>query len=143
MRRNRMIYTLLSLGVIGAFLGHGMSAVTGRDGVQAIGVLDLLVAGLLALMLAGNVMATGRLYTFAYSRFALVLYAWGALWGFMSAASRVTAVGELYPEVWDVVERAPSFLLPTAMVYLVFQHRQDHTRASTSIPVDTQTHVTH
>lgn len=38
---------------------------------------------------------------------------------------RVTTV-ELYPELWEVVERAPNFMLPAALVYLVYQHRIDH-----------------
>ena len=103
--------------------------------VQAIGVFDLVVSAVLVLMLIGNILGTGRLYTLAYSRFAMVVYGWGALWGFLTAGSRVTAVGDFYPEVWDVVERAPNFLLPAALVYMVFQHRLDHSHTATSVPV--------
>jgi len=156
MKRNRNIYTLLSLGVIGGFLGHGMFAATltndkfptlfsgsldnvlgvtvsletAESWVQAIGFADLAVVAVMTLMLAGNILAKGRLYEFAYSRAALVVYAWGAIWGFVTAASRVTAAGEIDPAIWDVVERAPNFMLPAALVYLVYQHRLDHTTDS-------------
>jgi hypothetical protein len=158
MRRNRVIYTLLSIGLIGGFLGHGMFAATltndkfptlltgtfdnlfgvtmsqgtAEAWVQAIGFFDLAVVAVLVAMLVGNIQAKGALYEFAYSKFALVLLAWGALWGFLTAGSRVTAAGELYPELWDVVERAPNFLLPAAMVYLVYQHRLDHSVEASS-----------
>jgi hypothetical protein len=151
MRRNRFVYTLMSIGLIGAFFGHGMWAVGKKDAfvelftgsfdnvlgvtvststatawVQAIGWFDISLTVVLVAMLVGNIRAKGALYRLAYSRAALVVYGWGALWGFVTAASRVTAVGQFYPEVWDVVERAPNFMLPAALVYLVYQHRLDH-----------------
>jgi hypothetical protein len=161
MRRNRVLYSLLSLGAIGAFLGHGMFAVerkesfiqlftgsfdnvlgvtvstgTASDWVFGIGVVDLTITVVLAAMLLGNTRAKGALYQLAYSNVALVLYAWGAFWGFVTAASRVTAAGDFYPFVWDVVERAPNFLLPAALVYLVHQHRLDHsTPAATAAEI--------
>ena len=158
MRRNRIIYTLLSFGLIGGFLGHGMFAATltndkfptllsgtfdnlfgvtmsqgtAEGWVRAIGIFDLVIVGVLAVMLYGNLRARGALYDFAYSRTALVLYWWGAIWGFLTAGSRVTAAGEIYPELWDVVERAPNYFLPAAMIYLVYQHRLDHGADATS-----------
>ncbi|HEV8681513.1 MAG TPA: hypothetical protein VGS09_01885 [Actinomycetota bacterium] len=42
----------------------------------------------------------------------------------MTAASRVTAAGTFYPEVWDVVERGANFLLPAAMLYLTLVLRR-------------------
>jgi hypothetical protein len=152
MRRNRVIYTLLSIGLIGGFLGHGMFAATltndkfptllsgtfdnlfgvtmsqgtAEAWVRGIGFVDLGIVAVLALMLIGNVIAKGALYEFAYSKFAIVLLAWGVVWGFLTAGSRVTAAGQLWPEMWDVVERTPNFLLPAAMAYLVYQHRLDH-----------------
>lgn len=158
MKRNRILYSLLSVGLIGAFFGHGMWAVDGKDSfvklfagsfdhvlgvtvatgtatnwVKGIGWFDIAVAAVMALMLAGAILGRGALYEFAYSRIALVVYGWGALWGFATAASRVTAVGEFYPEIWDVVERAPNFLLPAALIWLVYQHRLDHRPATTAI----------
>lgn len=158
MKRNRTIYTLLSLGLIGGFLGHGMFAATlendkfpllfsgtldnvlgvtvsqgtAETWVQIIGFADLAVVALLIAMLVGNIQAKGALFEFAYGKVALVIYAWGAIWGFLTAASRVTAAGQVYPEVWDVVERAPNFMLPAALVYMVYQYRLDHTVSSTT-----------
>jgi hypothetical protein len=151
MKRNRILYVLLSIGVIGGFFGHGMWAVDGKESfvelfsgsfdnvlgvdiatatatnwVQGIGWFDLAVSAVIALMLIGVLQGRGALYRFAYSPIALVIYAWAAFWGFVTAASRVTAVGEFYPEVWDVVERAPNVMLPAALIWLVYQHRLDH-----------------
>ncbi|HEU4422286.1 MAG TPA: hypothetical protein VFR67_07055 [Pilimelia sp.] len=157
MKRNRVVYTLLAIGAIGAFFGHGMWAIDGKDTfvklfsgsfdhvlgvtiatdtatnwVRGIGWFDIAVAAVMTVMLIGNIRAKGRLYEFAYSRVALVVYSWGVVWGFATAASRVTAVGEFMPEIWDVVERAPNFMLPAALVYLVYQHRLDHTHSETT-----------
>jgi len=151
MKRNRILYTLLAIGAFGAFFGHGMWAIDGKEAfvklftgsfdhvlgvtvatdtatnwVKGIGWFDITISAVIALMLVGVILGRGALYRLAYSPIALVIYAWGALWGFATAASRVTAVGDFYPEVWDVVERAPNFLLPAALVYLVYQHRLDH-----------------
>jgi hypothetical protein len=167
MRRNRVIYTLLSIGVIGAFFGHGMWAVDGKDTfvllfsgsldnvlgvevttdtattwVQAIGWFDLIVSVGMVAMLIGNIQAKGALYEFAYSKVAMVIYAWAILWSFATAASRVTAAGEFYPEVWDVIERAPNFMLPAALLYLVVQHRLDHS-TSTTTAADMRSHQHH
>jgi hypothetical protein len=157
MRRNRFIYTLLSIGAIGAFFGHGMWAIDGKESfvtlltgsfdnvlgvtiatdtattwVQAIGWFDLAISAILVAMLVGNLRAKGWLYQFAYSTVALVVYGWAVLWGFATAAARVTAAGELLPELWDLVERAPNFMLPAALIYLVYQHRLDHSHSTTT-----------
>jgi hypothetical protein len=167
MRRNRVIYTLLATGLIGSFLGHGMFAVDGKESflklftgsfdnvlgitvstatattwVQAIGWFDLAVSVALVAMLIGNIRAKGVLYEFAYSKAALVIYSWAVLWSFATAASRVTAAGEFYPEVWDLVERAPNFMIPAALIYLVYQHRLDHI-AITGSTAEVKTPATH
>ncbi|MEO3781185.1 hypothetical protein ABGB16_31200 [Micromonospora sp. B11E3] len=136
------------------FLGHGMWAILGQDtfielitgsfdhvfGVTVptgtatawltgIGWLDITISIFILLLLIGDIQGKGRLYGLAYSRLALVVYAWAALWGFVTAAARVTAEGELMPELWDVVERAPNFMLPAALTYLVYQHRSERTRS--------------
>lgn len=155
MKRNRNLYALLSIGAIGAFFGHGMWAVDGKESfvklftgsfdhvlgvtvstgtatnwVQGIGWFDLAVSAVMVLMLIGVLQGAGALYRLAYSPIALVIYAWAAIWGFATAAARVTAVGDLYPEIWDVIERAPNFMLPLALIYLVFHHRLDHTAST-------------
>ncbi len=157
MKRNRFLYTLLSVGAIGTFFGHGMWAIDGKESfvelftgsfknvlgvtvatdtattwVKGIGWLDITLSVLMVLMLIGNVQARGALYRLAYSPIALVVYSWGVLWGFATAASRVTAAGVFMPEIWDLVERAPNFMLPAALVYLVYHHRLDHTHSATT-----------
>jgi hypothetical protein len=157
MKRNRILYSLLSIGAIGAFFGHGMWAVDGKKSfvtlftgsfdhvlgvdvatntatnwVKGIGWFDLAVAVVMALMLAGVLVGKGALYRLAYSPIAVVIYGWGVLWGFATAASRVTAVGDFYPEIWDVVERAPNFMLPAALIWLIYQHRLDHRPTTTT-----------
>ncbi|MEV1145146.1 hypothetical protein [Micromonospora sp. NPDC049799] len=148
MSRERVIYALLVVGGIGMFLGHGVLALLGQPSfvklitgsfdrvlhltvsketaavwLDVIGAVDLAIAALMLLMLIGDIRGTGGLYRFAYGRTALVVYTWAALWGFVTAGSRVTAVGELIPELWDVLERAPNVMLPATLAYLVYQHR--------------------
>ncbi|MEI8411771.1 MULTISPECIES: hypothetical protein [unclassified Kribbella] len=158
MKRDKVLYSLLSVGAIGAFLGHGMWAIDGKESfvklfsgsfdhvlgvtvstgtatnwVKGIGWFDLAVSAVMLAMLIGAIQGQGALYRLAYSPVAIAIYAWGALWGFATAASRVTAVGDFYPEVWDVVERAPNFMLTAALIYLVYQHRLDHRPTAATI----------
>lgn len=157
MKRNRILYTLLSVGAIGTFFGHGMWAIDGKESfvelftgsfehvlgvnvatdtatnwVKAIGWLDITLSLVMLLMLIGNIQAKGVLYRLAYSPIAYAVYGWGVLWGFATAASRVTAAGVFMPEIWDLVERAPNFMLPAALVYLVYCHRLDYTHNTTT-----------
>ena len=46
------------------------------------------------------------------------------VWGFLTALSRFTAVMN-GAEIWDVVERGPNFMLPAALVYMVYKVRQE------------------
>lgn len=151
MKRNKSLYTVLAIGAIGEFVGHAAWAVTAKDTfvklltgsldhalgvtmststgetvVRAIGFFDFGIALVLVAMLIGNITWRGILYRLAYSSTAMVLYSWAAIWGFVTAASRVTAVGVLFPAFWDLVERAPNFMLPAALVLLVRHHRADH-----------------
>jgi len=168
MKRNRILYALLSVGAIGAFFGHGMWAIDGKESfvklftgsfdhvlgvtvssgsatswVKGIGWFDIAVSAVLLIMLVGVIQGRGALYRLAYSPIAVAIYAWGAVWGFATAASRVTAVGDFYPEIWDVIERAPNFMLPTALIYLVYQHRLDHRpTTATAETIDTPATLT-
>lgn len=159
MKRTRMLYMLLGIGVLGAFFGHGMwaidgkesfvtlftgsfdhvlgidvSAGTGESWVRAIGWFDIAVSAVLLAFVVGAYRQRGVLHEYAYSTFAIVVYAWAAFWGFATAAARMTAVGEFLPELWDLVERAPNFMLPLAMIYLIRSHRLDTTASDLSIP---------
>lgn len=155
----RSLYTMLAIGAIGTFLGHGAWALGAKDSfvellagsldrllgvtiaagtaegvVRLIGVADLAVAALILAMLVGARKGTGALSRLAYSRTALAVYAWGAIWGFVTAVSRMTAAGVFFPEVWDWVERAPNFMLPAALGYLVVKTRQEHPEAPLIVP---------
>jgi hypothetical protein len=162
MKRNRTLYTILSIGSIGAFLGHAawavmakdtfvtlltgsldhvlgvtMSTSTGETVVRTIGFFDITIGLVLVGMLIGNITQRGALYKLAYSNVAIALYSWAAIWGFVTAASRITAVGVPFPEFWDLVERAPNFMLPAALVLLVRHYRSDHRPARDGVTVET------
>jgi hypothetical protein len=92
--------------------------------VRSIGWADITVSLVIVALAVGVYRGHGALARFASSRVALAIYAWGILWGFVTAASRVTAAGTFYPEVWDVVERGANFLLPAALLYLTFVLRR-------------------
>lgn len=146
----KTLYTILSLGLIGTFFGHGawavgakesfvtlltgsvdnvfgatMSLTTAERLVRTVGVLDIIGSIVMVAMLIGVLKGAGGLYRFAYSKFAIVFYAAAALWAFITAASRLTAAGEFYPEVWDLVERAPNFIIPIALIYIVLTTRAE------------------
>lgn len=150
-QEHKMLYGLLGLGAVATFFGHGMWAVRGKDTfvtlftgsmdnvlgvtvsarsgetvVKAIGWFDIAVAIALAALVAGALLERGRLYRLAYSSVAIGLFAWAAVWGFVTAFARMTGAGEFYPEVWDWVERAPNFMLPVALIYIVMKHRTVH-----------------
>lgn len=157
MKRNRMLYTLLGIGALGAFFGHGMWAVQAKDSfvklftgsfdhvlgvtvangtaeawVRGIGWFDLVVSIAILATVVGAYRQRGALYDFAYSKVAVAIYAWAAFWGFVTAFARMTAVGEFLPEFWDLVERAPNFMLPIALIYVITHHRQDNTASDVS-----------
>src|ERR687898_1376140 len=148
MRRSRSItilYSILGSGVALAFLGHGvlgakgeakfielvtgtydkvlggsMSENTATTWVNVIGWLDIA----LAVVFAGLVIAAIAQKALAYSPVAMGLFAWAAIWGFLTALSRFTAVLD-GAEVWDVVERGPNYLAPAGLVYLIYRVRKD------------------
>jgi hypothetical protein len=153
-----MLYTLLGIGALGAFLGHGAWAVqgkasfvtlltgsfdhvlgvtvsndTGEAWVRGIGWFDLAVSVVIAALVVGAYTQRGKLYDLAYSRLAIVLFSWAAFWGFVTAASRITAVGTWFPEFWDLVERAPNFMLPLALIYVIRHHRDDNTPSEVTV----------
>jgi hypothetical protein len=147
MRRSRSItilYSILGTGVALAFLGHGvlgakgqasfvelvtgtydkllggtMSESTATSWVNVIGWLDIV----LAVVFAGLVVAAIAQKSIAYSPVAIGLFGWAAVWGFLTALSRFTAVLD-GAEVWDVVERGPNYLAPAGLVYLIYRIRK-------------------
>lgn len=102
--------------------------------VRTIGVVDIVLSIAMAAMLFGVVRGRGKFHALAYSPIAIGVYAWAVLWGFLTAASRMTAAGVFFPEVWDLVERAPNFMIPAALLYLVVSYRKTHPEAPVFVP---------
>jgi hypothetical protein len=149
-----ILYAILGTGVVLAFLGHGVLGAKGQETflelvtgtydkllggsmsndtavgiVNAIGWLDIT----LSVVFAGLVYAAIAGKKLAYSTPAMALFGWATVWGFLTALSRFTA--ELNgKEIWDVIERGPNFLLPAAVVYLIYQVRRDRPGTSVRAP---------
>ena len=144
----RRVYIVLGIGAITAFFGHAMWAVRGKSSfvdlvtgsfdnvfgitvgadsaetaVRAIGWVDVGVSVLMTVALVGFIVRTGILARFAASPVAIALWSWGVIWGFTTAAARMTGAGVVHPEVWDLVERGPNFLLPAALVLMTLKLR--------------------
>ena len=156
-RLTRLLLLVAGVGTVGTFFGHGMWAIGGKDKfvqlltgsfdnvlgisvgtatgttvVKAIGYVDVAVAVVLALATVGVFVAGGVLRRLATSPLVLALYAWGVVWGVLTAVSRVTASGEYLPpadgvlhwEMWDLIERAPNFAIPLVGLLLVRELRK-------------------
>jgi hypothetical protein len=142
MRRSRsttILYSILGTGVALAFLGHGVLGAKGQESFVELvtGTYDKLLGGsmsestattwvnmigwldiALAVVFAGLIIAAIAQKAIAYSPIAIVLFAWAAVWGFLTALSRFTAVLD-GAEVWDVVERGPNYLTPAGLIYRI------------------------
>ncbi len=151
-RTFRRIYLILAGGAFLTFFGHGAWAAfenyekfrellsnslnnvlgmstTIEDGgisaaVRTIGWVDIAFSLGVVALAVGVFRGRGALMRFASSPVAIAIYTWAVLWGFVTAASRVTSAGAFYPEVWDVVERGPNFLLPAGLLYLTYVLRR-------------------
>jgi hypothetical protein len=147
-RTFKRAYLLLAVGVFLGFFGHGAwaafenfekfrgllsdslnnvfgTSTTIEDGgivaaVYAIGWVDILFSLGVLLLGIGVYKGHGALTRFASSRIVMAAYMGAIFWGFTTAAARMTAAGEFYPEVWDLVERGPNFMLPAALLFLTF-----------------------
>jgi hypothetical protein len=143
----KALYLIGGTGVALAFLGHGILGMKGEEKfielvtgsydkvlggsmstdaattiVNTIGVIDVaLSVAFLALVISAF-----RGDALAYSPLALGLFGWAALWGFLTALSRFTAVLDA-AAIWDVVERGPNYMLPAALVYLAYKAREERT----------------
>ena len=147
MRRTKssvILYSIIGSGVSLAFLGHGILGAKAKESflelvtnsydkllggsmshetavgiVNVVGYLDIA----LAIVFAGLVVAAIRHQAIAYSTPAMVLFGWAVVWGFVTALSRFTATlnGR---EIWEFIERGPNYLLPAAVVYLIYRVRQ-------------------
>lgn len=141
----KVLYALGGTGVALMFLGHGILGLKSTDTfiglvqgnydkvlggsmstdaattiVNVIGGVDVA----LAVLFLALVVAALRGSEIAYSPLAMGLFGWAAAWGFLTALSRFTAVMN-GAEIWDFVERGANYLLPAALVYLVYQVRKE------------------
>jgi hypothetical protein len=147
--RHRFVPILLSAGLAGLWLGHGMQAATGKPElihlftgslrtlfeitlspdtaatwVRAIGRFDIAVSGLFAVLLLGQLRTRGWLHHLARSRTAIAVYAAAAVWAATTAASYMIAAQQVLPQLWEFIERAPAYLIPVALAVFVHQHRR-------------------
>ena len=147
----RRIYVILGIAAITSFFGHAMWAVRGKDSfvelvtgsfdnllgisvgtstatnmVKAIGYWDIALSVVMAVAVIGFLLKSGPLHRFALSPFMLGVWVWAIFWGFATGASRMSGPGQWYPEVWDLVERGPNFLVPAALLVMtLFLRRQE------------------
>lgn len=147
-RTLKRVYVILAAGLFLSFFGHGAWAAfenyekfrellseslnnvfgmstTIDDGwistaVQGVGWFDIAVALTVVALAYGVIKGSGPLMRLASSPFAVAIFIWAAFWGFMTAASRITAAGDFYPAVWDFVERGPNFMVPAGLLYLTY-----------------------
>lgn len=156
----RKLAILTGIGMVGSYLGHGAFAAQGKDGflkllqgsfkntfgvvvdpatadsvVRSIGWLDIGVSALYALAVIGLIFGSGALYRFAVSRVMVGLYSVGIVWGFLTAASRPASTSWVDWNIWDLVERAPNFVLPLIGVYLLLELRRAMRARSSERPV--------
>ncbi len=103
---------ILRIGVSGAFLGHGVFALMGKQSwipyITAVGISDAAAQTLLPLigMLDLVVAVLALLWPLR------IVLVWATLWGFLTALIRPIA-GD---PVWDFVERTANFAAPLALL---------------------------
>lgn len=150
----RRVYIFLGTATVLSFFGHAMWAVRAKESfvelvtgsfdhvlgvsvgngtaeglVRTIGGVDIGLSIVMAAALFGFIQGRGRLYAFATSPFMLAVWTWAVIWSFATAASRMSGAGLWYPEVWDLVERGPNFLVPAALIVLTLALRRDEQTA--------------
>ena len=147
----RRIYVILGVAAVTSFFGHGMWAVRGKDSfvelvtgsfdnllgvavgtstatdmVKAIGYWDIFLSVVMAVAVIGVLQKSGPLRRFALSPVMLGVWVWAIVWGFATSVSRMSGPGVWYPELWDLVERGPNFLVPAALLMMtLFLRRQE------------------
>ena len=147
----RRVYVILGIAAITSFFGHAMWAVRGKDSfvelvtgsfdnvlgvsvgtstatdlVKAIGYWDIGLSVVMGVAVIGFLQKSGPLRRFALSPLMIGVWVWAIFWGFTTGASRMSGAGVWYPELWDLVERGPNFLVPAAiLVMTLFVRRQE------------------
>lgn len=103
---------ILRIGVFGAFLGHGVFALMGKQSwipyITAVGISDAAAQTLLPLigMLDVVVAVLALLWPLR------IVLVWATFWGFLTALIRPIA-GD---PIWDFVERTANFAAPLALL---------------------------
>ena len=112
---------VLRMGVFGAFLGHGIFALEGKqqfiEMIQSMVPLDAAMAtsllfaiGVIDILVAFWVLLRPQRFVLAYA----------TVWAFLTALARITA-GD---PVWDFVERAANWAAPLALLlYIQFKSK--------------------
>lgn len=110
---------VLRIGVFGAFLGHGIFALEGKqkfvEMIQGMVPVDgstaaslLFAVGVVDLLVAFSVLVKPQKFILIYA----------TVWAFMTALARVTA-GD---PIWDFVERSANWAVPLALLlYIQFK----------------------
>ena len=116
------IELVLRIGVFGAFLGHGIFALEGKqrfiEMVQSMVPVDAATASTLLFMIGIVDLFISFSTLIKPMRFVLV---YATVWAFMTAVARITA-GD---PVWDFVERSANWAVPLALVlYIQLKSKQ-------------------
>lgn len=114
----------MAAGTLKNTIGVELSEAGANTFTQYVGFIDIGLSIVLLATLIGALSNEGALHRFAYSRFVIVLYAWAAVWGFATAMARPLGAGVFWPEVLDVIERGPNFLVPLVVVATIVSARR-------------------
>lgn len=114
----------MASGTLKNTIGLELSEAGANTFTRYVGFLDITLSLVLLATLIGALTSAGALHRFAYSRPAIVLYTWAAVWGFATAMARPLGAGVFWPEVLDVIERGPNFLVPLVVVATIVSARR-------------------
>lgn len=117
-------FPIMAAGTLRNTIGVELSESGAETFTRYVGFTDIALSVVLLATLIGALSHEGTLHRFAYSRVAIVLYAWAAVWGFATAMARPLGAGVFWPEVLDVIERGPNFLVPLVVVTTIVSSRR-------------------
>ena len=123
MTANKKVEWVLRIGVAGAFFGHGMFALQGKEGwfkyFEAVGIASPETTVTLLLLIGILDVALAILVLVRPIRAALL---WMAFWGLVTALIR----WPIGPDpIWDFVERFANWAAPLALYYFYRTERRD------------------
>ena len=123
MTANKKVEWVLRIGVAGAFFGHGVFALQGKEGwfkyFEAVGIASPETTVTLLLLIGILDVALAILVLVRPIRAALL---WMAFWGLVTALIR----WPIGPDpIWDFVERFANWAAPLALYYFYRAERRD------------------